>query len=267
MAVNPDANLPNGQGKGKDPGRRRREIIIIFSLLGVVGFLFFFQTHFSLFFPTWRIEAPFPNNLLVVLLIGLNILLLLLLVFLILRHIVKLIFERKRQVLGAKLKTKLVVSFITVSLVPTILLFFIASHFITTSIDNWFSGQVEGSLQESLVVAQVYYQDRAGNALFHARQISQAVTQKGLLEKGNHALLADLLKTKRAEYNLGAVQIQSPPGAAQLSFRDASLEGVSFPELEAKVTREVLRGNEATKIQSLGKGDLIRALVPIFSPQ
>ena len=140
-------------------------------LLGLVGFLFFFQTHIS----TWRVQAPFPNNILVISLIGLNIILLLLLVFLILRNVVKLIFERKKKVLGAKLKTKLVVAFITLSLVPTILLFFIATHFITSSIESWFSVQVEGSLQESLVVAQVYYQDHASNALHYARQISQVV--------------------------------------------------------------------------------------------
>jgi two-component system nitrogen regulation sensor histidine kinase NtrY len=256
-------NMAEEQGRTKGARRRRREIILIFLLLGLIWLLFFFQTHVS----TWKVQAPFPHNLLVISLIGLNILLLLLLVFLILRNVVKLIFERKRKVLGAKLKTKLVVAFITLSLVPTILLFFLATHFITSSIESWFSIQVEGSLQESLVVAQVYYQDQASNALFHARYISQMITQQRLLEKGNQGLLEGVLKSKRAEYNLGAVELISPQLASPFLFRGPTLLSVNFPPFESKVIQEGLRGKEVTKIQSVGQGDLVRGLVPIFSPQ
>jgi two-component system nitrogen regulation sensor histidine kinase NtrY len=203
----------------------------------------------------------------VISLIGLNIILLLLLVFLILRNVVKLVFERKKKVLGSKLKTKLVLAFITLTLVPTVVLFFIAIHFITSSIENWFSIQVEGSLQESLVVAQVYYQGQAGNALFHARSMSQAVTQQRMLDKGNQDLLAGYLQAKLAEYNLGAVELSSPQFSTPLLIRSPSLASVAFPPLESKMLQEAFRGKEATKIQSVGQGDLIRGLVPVFSPQ
>ncbi|MCX5917368.1 MAG: ATP-binding protein [Deltaproteobacteria bacterium] len=216
---------------------------------------------------TWKVQAPFPSNVLVIFLIGLNILLLLLLILLILRNVTKLVFERKKKLLGAKLKTKLVVAFITLSLAPTILLFLIATYFITSSIENWFSIQVEGSLQESLVVAQVYYQDQAGNALYHARHMSQAVTQQRMLDKGNQELLAEYLRAKQAEYNLGGVELSSPQFTSPLLIRSPNLSSVAFPPLESKVLQEVLRGKEATKIQSVGQGDLIRGLVPVFSPQ
>jgi two-component system nitrogen regulation sensor histidine kinase NtrY len=238
-------------------------MIVIFLLLPVVGFLFIFQTHIS----TWKVQAPFPSNLLLISLIGLNILLLVLLFLLILRNVVKLVFERKKKVLGAKLKTKLVVAFITLSLVPTILLFLIAAFFITSSIENWFSVQVEESLQESLIVAQVYYQDQANNALHYARQISQTISQQRLLEKGNQGLLADLLKSKRGEYNLGAVELIAPQLTSSSLIRAPNLSSVSFPPLESRVLQDAFRGKEVTKIQSVGQGDLVRGLVPIFSPQ
>lgn len=250
-------------GKDKAAKRRRREIILIFLLLGIVWLLFFFQTHVS----QLTDQIPVASNILVISLIGFNIILLLLLVFLILRNVVKLVFERKKKVLGAKLKTKLVLAFITLTLVPTMVLFFIAIHFITSSIENWFSIQVEGSLQESLVVAQVYYQDQAGNALYHARHMSQAVTQQRMLDKGNQELLAGYLRAKQAEYNLGAVELSSPQFTSPLLIRSPNLASVTFPPLESKVLQEAIRGKEATKIQSVGQGDLIRGLVPIFSPQ
>lgn len=261
--MNPNPNMAEDTGKDKAGKRKRREIIIIFILLPVVGFLIVFQTHIS----TWKVQAPFPSNVLVIFLIGLNILLLLLLILLILRNVTKLVFERKKKLLGAKLKTKLVVAFITLSLAPTILLFLIATYFITSSIENWFSIQVEGSLQESLVVAQVYYQDQAGNALYHARHMSQAVTQQRMLDKGNQELLAEYLRAKQAEYNLGGVELSSPQFTSPLLIRSPNLSSVAFPPLESKVLQEVLRGKEATKIQSVGQGDLIRGLVPVFSPQ
>ena len=261
--MNPNPTMTEEKKKNKATQRKRRELILILVLLFWIGLLFFFQTHIS----TWRVQAPFPSNLLVISLISLNILLLLFLVFLILRNIVKLVFERKKKVLGAKLKTKLVVAFITLSLVPTILLFLIATQFITSSIESWFSVQVEGSLEQSLMVAQVYYQDQAGKALHYARNISQVVTQQHLLEKGNQGLLGSLLKTKRAEYNLGAVEIISPQLPNQLLFLAPTLSSVSLPSLESKIIQEALRGKEVTKIHSLGQGDLIRGLVPIFSHQ
>jgi len=232
-------------------------------LLGLIWLLFFFQTHVS----QLGDQIAVASNILVVSLIGLNIILLLLLVFLILRNVVKLIFERKKKVLGAKLKTKLVVAFITLSLAPTIVLFLIAIHFITSSIENWFSIQVEGSLQESLTVAQLYYQEQASNALHHARQISQSVTQQRLLGKEKEDLLGSFLKSKQIEYNLGAIELVSPQGANRFLFRGANLSSVDFPPLESKLIQESLRAKEVTKIQSVGKGDLLRAMVPIFSPE
>ena len=92
-------------------------------------------------------------------------------------------------------------------------------------------------------------------------------SQQRLLDKGNQGLLADLLKTKRAEYNLGAVELISPANWRAVMSYGPNLSPVSFPSLESKVTQEALRGKEVTKIQSVGQGDLIRGLVPIFSPQ
>jgi two-component system nitrogen regulation sensor histidine kinase NtrY len=261
--VNPNPNISEDEGKDKSAKRRRREIILIFLLLGMVWLLFFFQTHVS----QLTDQIPVASNILVISLIGLNIILLLLLVFLILRNVVKLVFERKKKVLGAKLKTKLVLAFISLTLVPTVVLFVIAIHFITSSIENWFSIQVEGSLQESLVVAQVYYQDQASSALFHARHMSQEVTRQRMLDKGNQELLAGYLQAKMAEYNLGGVELSSPQLATALLIRSPNLASVSFPPLESKVLQEAIRGKEATKIQSVGQGDLIRGLVPVFSPQ
>jgi two-component system nitrogen regulation sensor histidine kinase NtrY len=97
--------------------------------------------------------------------------------------------------------------------------------------------------------------------------MSQAVTQQRMLDKGNQEVLTGYLRAKQAEYNLGAVELSSTQFSSPLLIRSPSLASVAFPSLESKVLQEVFRGKEATKIQSVGQGDLIRGLVPVFSAQ
>ena len=110
--------------------KRRNELIII----GIVSILIFLLTTLELKFPQVVGRLPVGNNIIIFSLININIILILLLIFLVIRNLVKLIFERKRKVLGAKLRIKLVVAFISLSLVPTILLFLVAAGFITNRV-------------------------------------------------------------------------------------------------------------------------------------
>jgi len=69
---------------------------------------------------------PLSSTILIFALININGLLLLLMLYLVLRNLVELIFERKLNIIGSKLRTRLVVSFISLSFIPTALLFVIA---------------------------------------------------------------------------------------------------------------------------------------------
>src|SRR4030043_588578 len=159
-----------------DARRRRNELIII----GIISLLIFIFTTIEMKFPQIGGKIPVANNIIIFSLININIILILLLIFLVIRNVVKLIFERKRKVLGAKLRTKLVTAFVSLSLVPTILLFFVAVGFITNSVEHWFSAQVENSLQGALEVAQTYYRDLANSMVSSAQQIGQHFSKQRL---------------------------------------------------------------------------------------
>jgi len=126
----------------EDRKRRKREVIIIIVIVAVVALLTFAENrviHFGA-------DFPISNTILMFILININMLLLLLLIFLVLRNLVKLLYDRKRNVMGARLRTKLVVAFIALTLLPTIVLFFFSINFITTSIEFWFNVPVEQAL-------------------------------------------------------------------------------------------------------------------------
>ena len=102
--------------------------------------------------------ASFSSNLLFLTLVNVNFALALILLLLLSRNLVKLYFERRQKMRGAGFKAKLVAAFLSLSLIPTLLLFGVASRLITRSIDHWFALPVEQALQQALSVGQDYYQ-------------------------------------------------------------------------------------------------------------
>jgi two-component system, NtrC family, nitrogen regulation sensor histidine kinase NtrY len=240
--------------------RRKREgVAILITSLVVVAFAFF-----EVQLPDVSSDYSLSNNIIFFLLININILLLILLVFLVVRNLVKLVFERKRRILGSRLRVRLVIAFVGLSLIPTLLLFVIAGGFVTRSFERWFDIQVETALQGSLEIGQTYYQNSANNALFYARQLSRRVTEQGLFDNQRRSDLKEFIQIKQREYNLGTVELFSPDHqAVVVAFNDQVPTGVSI-KAEADFLNRALRGLEVTRTQAFGEGDVIRGGVPIY---
>lgn len=241
--------------------RRKREgLVILITTLMVLLFAFF-----EVELPEVSNEYSLSNNIAFFLLLNINIILLILLVFLVVRNLVKLLFERKRRILGSRLRVRLVLAFVGLSLVPTLLLFFIAGGFVTRSFERWFDVQVENALQGSLEIGQTYYQNSANNALFYARQVSQRITQEGLFDSQRMGDLKEFIQTKQREYNLGTVEVFSPDRQLLVvAFNDQVPTGVTIKP-ESDFLNRALRGLEVTWTQDFGEADIIRGGVPVYS--
>jgi two-component system nitrogen regulation sensor histidine kinase NtrY len=240
--------------------RRRNELIII----GIISILILVLFTIEIKFPKVWGKIPVANNIIIFSLININIILILLLIFLVIRNLVKLIFERKRKVLGAKLRTKLVVAFISLSLVPTILLFLVAVGFITNSVEHWFSAQVEQSLQGSLEVAQTYYRDFANDTVSAAQQVSKSLFKQGITRGSREiSLLREQLEAKRQEYYLSALSIFLKGGGNPIRVEDPALKDVSL-RLPNDLLEAGFSGKEVSRILSVGEGETITGVVPIF---
>jgi two-component system, NtrC family, nitrogen regulation sensor histidine kinase NtrY len=241
--------------------RRKREgLVILITTLTVLLFAFF-EVRLPEVSPAYSLS----NNIAFFLLLNINIILLVLLVFLVVRNVVKLIFERKRRILGSRLRVRLVLAFIALSLVPTLLLFFIAGGFVTSSFERWLDIQVENSLQGSLEIGQTYYQNSANNALFYARQLSQRITQEKLFDLQRFEELKEFIQAKQREYNLGTVEVFSPNRQLLVvAFNDQVPTGVTIKP-ESDFLDRALRGLQVTRTQPFGEGDIIRGGVPVYS--
>ena len=244
-----------------DARRRRNELIII----GIISILILIFTTLEMKFPQIGGKIPVANNIIIFSLININIILILLLIFLVIRNLVKLIFERKRKVLGARLRTKLVVAFVSLSLVPTILLFLVAVGFITNSVEHWFSAQVEQSLQGSLEVAQTYYRDFANDVVSAAQQVGRSLSEQGI-PKGlrEREFLREQLEAKRKEYYLSTLGIFLADEGNMIGVEDPTLKPVSLG-LPKDLLAAGLSGKEVSRILSVGEGEMITGIAPIFN--
>ena len=134
----------------RERSKRQRERVAI----GIVAVLIVALTLFEARFATLGGAVGFTSNIVIFALININVVLIVLLIFLVTRNVFKLILDRKRNILGAKIRSRLVLIFIGFSLAPTILLFAAAADLTTTSIRSWIGGRVGSALTGALELAQ-----------------------------------------------------------------------------------------------------------------
>ena len=186
-----------------DSKRRRREGILIIGIILVVALLTFIETRTIRF----GADIPVSNAILMFILININLLLLILLIFLVFRNLVKLLYDRRRKVMGAKLRTRLVVAFIVLTIVPTGVLFFFSINFITSSIEFWFNVPVEQALENSLRVGGRVYDRVEDNNRFFLERISYQIKTKNLLNSQKEKALSKYIKVVQREFNLDGVEV------------------------------------------------------------
>ena len=196
---------------------------------------------------------------------AISILLILVLVFFLARNGIKLFFERRRGILGSHLNWKFVGAFFLIATVPTLILFIISLVLINASIHTWFSLQVDTALEQSHEVADTYYESGKQNALYYGRQIAQRITRGRLLREDRLEDLAELIRRKQTEYNLGVVEVFSSTGEELVVAVNPEVPLARFSRLDNTLVQQALHGEERFVVQQSGSGDVIRGAVPIAS--
>ena len=203
---------------------------------------------------------PTGNNLLIFALLNLNVLLAIFVLFLVLRYLAELLFERRIKRIGSKLKTKLIISFLSLTLIPTILLFFVSLQFVSTSMDYWFNASIENSLQESLKMAQSLLHETEDKV----SQMSQGVESR--LQQLQLTTTNAIELNQSLEQILAFNAINGPDSLAIISDDDnleitvvsPDLKDVQLPKIPVNLLREVkASGKRRTTIEETPKGDLV----------
>ncbi|MBT8340817.1 MAG: PAS domain-containing sensor histidine kinase, partial [Desulfatitalea sp.] len=200
--------------------RRRRELILIVTIIPVVTLLTLILNR-KLYF---QADFPVSNQILMFLLMNINLLLLLLLIFLVFRNLVKLLYDRKRKVMGARLRTRLVLAFITLTLLPTTVLFLFSISFITGSIEFWFNVPVEQALENSLRVGRSMYQRAERESSFLLERVAYQIEKKHQLTDAQNLPLNHYIQVVQREFNLDAIEVYDAQAERLVYALSAALE-------------------------------------------
>ena len=250
------------EAEKQDFRRRRRERIVIACLVVLIPII----AYLGIKVLDLGLDLPIANSILIFVLIDINVILLLLLIYLTMRNLVKLVFERRKKLMGAKLRTKLVMAFITLSLLPTVILFFVSVQFISTSIEYWFNIPMERSLKSSLEVGQSFYTRVVDELLSHGNTLGRLISYQGYTLMSRNDEVDKLIGEKRVEYQLAAIRIFSQNLQQRAVSQDEKLDLSPYKGPGADVLRKSFeKGTDAHEIQTFSHGQLVSGIVPIFS--
>jgi len=253
---------PKRPDRTAEQRRRRRERIIIIVTLPLIVLLTYLESHFL----QVGSKLPMGSNIVIFALMNINVILLLFLLYLIARNVVKLIFERKQNIFGHRLRTKLVITFITLSLIPTIVLFGLATQFISTSMEYWYNIQVEQSLKKSLQVAQSLYQKAIDSGFIVNAQLSELISRHDMLNKDKSKQLTELAQEGRRAHNLHHIAVYSPSLQLMASDTKDKSPPIILDESMGKVIRQTFEDRQSLNhINSTSAGDLVWTVSPILA--
>jgi two-component system nitrogen regulation sensor histidine kinase NtrY len=243
-----------------DRKRKKREGFLILAILTAVAILTFIETRITHF----GNDFPLSSTVLMFILINTNLLLLLALLLLVFRNLAKLYYEKKNNILGTKLKTRLIAAFIVLALLPTTVLFFFSIHFISTSIAFWFNAPVEQTLDSSMTVGRKLYEYIETENEFSAKRAVFQIDSRNLLDKENETKLTRYAEVIQRAFNHHAVEIYTPD-ARRVSLSLANeLEGLHFGLLTSNELTDIPEDRLSNTIsQDIQEGELLRTIATI----
>ncbi len=243
-----------------EKAKRKKEGLIIIAILLAVSLLTIAEIKIT------GVDDDFPvsSTVLMFILINTNLLLLLALILLVFRNLAKLYYERKNRLFGTRFKTKLVVAFITLALLPTSVLFFFSIHFISTSLAFWFNAPVEHALENSLSVGRQLYEYIENKNIFFAKNISSEIDSGRLLESDNEKGLSQYIQKIQGAFQLNAVEIYTQDARRAFLSLSPELKNHYFGILTSDDLLSRTDGkNTRTIFEEIEAGETIRTITSI----
>ena len=235
--------------------KRNREILFILTLSILLAFLIGVEVYI---FRSGQ-SLPSTHVLFFIGLVNINLILVLLLLFLIFRNVVKVFLERRGKIFGSSLKSKLLVSFVSFSVIPTMLVFIISVFYLNSSFEKWFSQRMLSVLRNASEVIDTFISNEKKRGYYYARLIdNSAVQNKRPLTQAGINKFKDQYKLDALEYYQNLIPSQ------RLVAQDSELDSDLVPPLNLDFLQKgVLNHDEASTIQIFGDYNLLRVMVPV----
>ena len=170
------------------------------------------------------------------------------------RNLIKLYFERKSGQLGSGFKSKMVRTFIALSLLPALLLSILAYSLISSSIEKWFGAPPAQIMEHSRLLANQYYAEAEARAKYYARNIAGSLGAPEIIRSGSHANLNQKLQEFCRHYELNSVRVYD--GRGQLVFGSGTVRASNMHQGILKdLLAESLLGRQGFRVERIAPRD------------
>ena len=175
------------------------------------------------------------------------------------RNLIKLYFEKKSGRPGSGLQTKLVRTFIGLSLLPALLLFVFAYALINSAIEKWFLAPPAQLQESSRALAQQYYSDTERRAKYYAGIIAgqmetELFAKQWPAEDFPASDLQDKLREYCRMYALNTVQIFDTRSRL-VAESGRTISSPHHQDFRRSMIAEALRGESQFRFDSVAPKD------------
>ncbi|MDT4955202.1 MAG: two-component system, NtrC family, nitrogen regulation sensor histidine kinase NtrY, partial [Acidobacteriota bacterium] len=239
-----DQQRTEDQEKAKNTVQRRRTAPW---LLGGIALLLLFTLVALQAFGVWTVLPPDTNSdtLLIYALSSLNFAAFVVFAFIFVRSLLKLRRERKERQLGSKIKTRLIVSFISLSLLPITAMALFSYLFFNRTLEKWFYNGQEEVIKGATDVEHKAIANQSRSLRETAQMLATLIEEQG--EANQEQTLTRLISSG----NLAAIEITSADGHV-LTRSQAQLPANEQAELSQ--TLETARSGRVDESLTDGKG-------------
>jgi two-component system nitrogen regulation sensor histidine kinase NtrY len=246
-----------------------RRSSIVRRSLGVAGLLVVVATFYWLI--VWLAEQGPQlelNQLLLPLLAMTLIVLVLGLAGVLIRNLVRLIIERKRGMLGSRLRTKLVFFFLALVLLPALVLFSGSAQLIKRTVEGMLRTPVEEIHDESKSIVDAWSDHLEADCLGRAKAIARQVDARGYLSRERRGTLRRWVEERRKQEQLDWIRVTS---ASRRIAETRDDEVFADPAERAEQTGRLVelvdtvreRRTPVSRIDRLGERLVVHAAAPI----
>jgi len=178
---------------------------------------------------------------------------------LVVANIIWLISQQRKKAVGAKLTTRLVITFVVLSMVPVSIVYYFSLQFLHRGIDSWFDVRIEQALDDALDLSRTALDVRLRDVLRVTESVADEIAQS---------------PSTTLSLNLYDLRVRS--GAAELTLLGSDNRIIASSSIDPTVIVPHRPSNDMLQVVRNGKhyigldpvgesGLFARALVPVLS--
>jgi two-component system nitrogen regulation sensor histidine kinase NtrY len=226
--------------------KRRRTLTL--AALGAIVFallLFLVLLQSSQLWKSFAVDTA-SETLTLYALTSLNFFALIIFAFIFLRSVVRLVRERRALKLGAKLKTRLLVYFVAISLLPITAMATFSYLFLNRALEKWFSRLPENVINEAREIQRNAIAEQLAKLSEKARLMAVIVESESALNEQN-------LQNALESGNLAAIELNAPDNSILMRVERSDLPAAQAEELR-QTWRKIREPENADKSLQDGIG-------------